>query len=262
MRRRPRLGQHFLHDPQIIGRIIAALAPTPGQRVLEIGPGGGALSAPLLDSGCELHAVELDRSLAQALRERFGDHPRFSLHCGDALDFDLSALAASGAGRLRIIGNLPYQISTPLLFRLFDCADVIEDMHLMLQREVADRLCADPGARDYGRLSVAAHFQCRIERLFTVAPGAFKPPPAVRSTVLRLRPCAAEQRAQGAGMMPALLRAAFGQRRKTLGRALAALISAERLRGLDIDPKERAERLSPVQFALIATALADEGAAR
>ena len=260
--RRPRLGQHFLHERRIIGRIISALAPGPGQRVVEIGPGGGALTAPLLDSGCELHAVELDRSLSAALTARFGTHPRFSLYCDDALDFDFRALAGSGTGSLRIIGNLPYQISTPLLFALFSCAEVIEDMHLMLQREVADRLCAEPGGRDYGRLSVAAHFQCQVERLFPVAPGAFKPPPAVRSAMLRLRPKTAAQRAQGGGMLPCVLRAAFGQRRKTLGRALAALLPAERLRELGIDPAERAERLAPAQFAAIAEMLADKGQVR
>ncbi len=262
MMRRPRLGQHFLHDRRIIGRIISALAPGPGQRVVEIGPGGGALTAPLLDSGCELHAVELDRSLAAELTARFGSHPRFSLYCGDVLDFDFRVLAGAGAGSLRIIGNLPYQISTPLLFALFSCADVIEDMHLMLQREVADRLCAEPGGRDYGRLSVATHFQCQVERLFPVAPGAFKPPPAVRSAVLRLRPRAAEQRAWGGGMLPCVLRAAFGQRRKTLGRSLATLLPAERLRDLGIDPAERPERLAPAQFAAIAAAMSDDARTR
>ena len=177
IRARKRFGQHFLHDPQVLARIVAAVAPAPGERLLEIGPGTGALTAQLLAHTPRLDAIEIDRDLAGALRAKWGE--RLVLHEGDALEFDYGALARMRGGALRIVGNLPYNISTPLLFRLLDSADHLVDLHVMLQKEVIDRLAAEPGSGDYGRLTVMLAPRLAITRLFDVGPGAFQPPPRV-----------------------------------------------------------------------------------
>ena len=258
--RRKRFGQHFLHDPAVIARIVAALAPQPGEHLVEIGPGRGALTERLLACpGCTLDAIEIDRDLAAALGPRFSGCARCTLHECDALRFDFTALARARGGRLRILGNLPYNISTPLMFHLLDHAAVISDLTVMLQREVALRLAAAPGTRDYGRLTVMLAPQVEVVRLFDVGPGAFQPPPRVWSAVVRLsvrdRPSFAVSR-----HFAPVVAAAFNQRRKTLRNALSHLLSREAISACGIDPGTRPERLTPQDFNSLATALDRAGA--
>jgi 16S rRNA (adenine1518-N6/adenine1519-N6)-dimethyltransferase len=250
---RKRFGQHFLHDSAAIARILAAIDTRNGDRVLEIGPGRGALTAPLLASGCDLHVVEIDRDLAAQLQQRFGAQVNFHLHAGDALKLDLATLAGPEARAWRVVGNLPYNISTPLLFHLLAQRQAIADLHVMLQREVIERMTAPPGGRDYGRLTVMLAPYFEIERLFDIDPGAFAPPPQVWSAVARLRPRgtvtpAVDER------YARVVAAAFAQRRKTLRNALRELVSAESMRIVGIDPGQRAEQLTPAQFATLAQA--------
>lgn len=253
--RRRRFGQHFLHDPAVIARIVAALAPQPGEHLVEIGPGRGALTEKLFTcAGCTLDAIEIDRDLAAALRPRFTDPARGALHGCDALSFDFTALARARGGKLRILGNLPYNISTPLLFHLLDHAAAISDLTIMLQREVAARLAAAPGTRDYGRLTVMLAPQVEAVRLFEVGPGAFQPPPRVWSAVVRL----AVRTQPSFAVSPhfaSLVSAAFNQRRKTLRNALSHLLSREAISACGIDPGVRPERLTPEDFNRLATAL-------
>jgi len=253
--RRKRFGQHFLHDPQVLERIVGALDPRPGDHLVEIGPGRGALTAALLrSSGCTFDAIEIDRDLAAGLRERFGSSPRWVLHESDALKFDFAALARERGGRLRIVGNLPYNISTPLLFRLLAQAAAIVDLTVMLQREVVARLAALPGEADYGRLTVMLAPHLQVQRLFDVGPGAFQPPPRVWSAVVRLsvRPsplfAISPHYAQ-------LVAAAFAQRRKTLRNALSQMLTREQISACALDPGARPETLAPHEFNTLALAL-------
>jgi 16S rRNA (adenine1518-N6/adenine1519-N6)-dimethyltransferase len=253
--RRRRFGQHFLHDPAVIGRIVEALAPRAGEHLVEIGPGRGALTRALLGfDGCTLDAIEIDRDLATQLRARFPPTAGWALHQGDALEFDYSELAQRRGGRLRIVGNLPYNISTPLLFRLLAHAAAIADLTVMLQREVVARLTASPGDRDYGRLTVMLVPQTRIERLFDVGPGAFQPPPRVWSAVVRFTVRAAPLFAVSPSF-GAVVAAAFAQRRKTLRNALSQLLSREQISACGIDPAVRPETLSAQAFNSLAEAL-------
>lgn len=238
MKRRPRLGQHFLTDASVIQEIISTAAPGAGEHFVEIGPGRGALTGPLLAAGAIVHAVEIDRVLAQELRERFPDE-RLTLHRADALDFDYAALRVPG---LRLIGNLPYYLSTPLLFRLLESAAGFRDMTVMLQREVAERLCAPPGSRRYGRLSVTAAARCRAEPCFSVAPGAFEPRPKVHSMVVRLTPDS-RCRIGRPDAFARVVRQAFSQRRKTIANALRGLADREQIAAAGIDPTLRAEQI-------------------
>ncbi len=249
-RPKKRFGQHFLRDRGVVARIVAALAPQPGDRVVEIGPGTGALTRELLARLPHLDAVELDRDLIARLESEF-PRERFTLHPGDALKFDFCRLAA-GDGRLRLVGNLPYNISTPLLFHLLDQAHCVQDMLFMLQKEVVQRLAASPGGKDYGRLSVMIQYRCAVEKLFDVAPGAFNPPPKVDSAVVRLVPHQAPPVAVDDPERFALLvRAAFASRRKTLRNNLKGLLSAEQIAAVGIDPGRRAETLSLSEFAAL-----------
>jgi 16S rRNA (adenine1518-N6/adenine1519-N6)-dimethyltransferase len=251
-RPRKRFGQNFLVDPNIVRRIIAAIAPRADDVMVEIGPGRGALTYALLEHVEHLHVVEIDRDLAAALAQR-GPSERLSVHLGDALEFDFAAL---GKG-LRVVGNLPYNISSPLLFRLLDYAPAIADIHVMLQREVVERMVARPGTADYGRLSVMLAYRFEIERLFRVPPGAFRPQPKVESAFARLRPRpAASPRAKNESLFARVVTLAFGQRRKTLRNALAPLADAERLRAAGIDPSARGETLAVGDFVALADALA------
>jgi len=252
--RRKRFGQHFLHDPAVIEHIVRAVDPRAGDHLVEIGPGRGALTGSLLGSGCTLDAIEIDRDLAARLRERFGASPCWALHEGDALEFDFGALARERAGRLRIVGNLPYNISTPLLFRLLAQAAAIGDLTVMLQREVVARLAAAPGDDDYGRLTVMLAPLAEVQRLFDVGPGAFQPPPRVWSALVRLtmRP---------APLFPfsphyaAVVAAAFAQRRKTLRNGLSQMLTREQISACGIDPGARPETLPPQAFNTLAQAL-------
>ena len=253
--RRKRFGQHFLHDPGAIARIAGALAPRAGDHLVEIGPGRGALTQALLAyADCTLDAIEIDRDLAARLAPGFGSGERQALHVGDALDFDFAGLAARRGGRLRIVGNLPYNISTPLLFHLLAHADAIADIHVMLQREVVARLAAAPGGGDYGRLTVMLAPHVAIERLFDLGPGAFQPPPKVWSAVARLTVLPAPRFAVSPRYAE-VVRAAFAHRRKTLRNALARLMTREQIAACGLDPGVRPETLTPEEFNTLALAL-------
>jgi len=230
----------------VIARIVAAIGLAPGDAAVEIGPGQGALTQRLLEAAGGLEVIEIDRDLAALLRNRYAGQPRFVLHEADALQVDWRAMAAARGARLRLIGNLPYNISTPLLFRVLQAADAILDMHFMLQREVVDRIVAAPGTAAYGRLTVMLAPRVSAARLLDVGPGAFR---VVRMVVL-------EQPPQWAGspLYAAVVTAAFGQRRKTLRNALSRFLTAQQIGALGIDPGLRAETLTPLQFGALAQA--------
>ncbi|MER3547114.1 MAG: 16S rRNA (adenine(1518)-N(6)/adenine(1519)-N(6))-dimethyltransferase [Rhodanobacteraceae bacterium] len=247
-------GQHFLHERAIIERIVAAIDPTPGECLVEIGPGEGALTLPLLDKAHALTAIELDAELIEPLRERTRAHGELKIIHADVLKTDLTALA--GGKKLRLAGNLPYYVSSPILFHCLQHARVVRDMHFMLQKEVVDRMVAAPGSKTYGRLSVMLQLACKIEPLLHVPAGAFRPPPKVESAVVRLIPLAPSQ-LPDAHLMPAIekiVRAAFGQRRKTLANALSGTLDARAIIVAGIDPKTRAETLTPQQYVALARA--------
>jgi len=259
-RARKRFGQNFLSDAGIIQSIVRAIAPAPGQNLVEIGPGLGALTEQLLQAtGGHLQAVELDRDLVSILRTQFFNYPDFIIHSGDALKFDFGSLAINQPP-LRIVGNLPYNISTPLIFHLLEYADQILDMHFMLQKEVVDRLAAAPNSKAYGRLGVMVQYYCAVEPLLNVPPSAFKPQPKVQSAVVRLRPhqtppCPADDPVQ----LGQLVRQAFGQRRKTLQNNLKGLVSREQMEQLDIDPGCRAETLALEDFVALSNLISSSG---
>ncbi len=247
-RARKRFGQHFLHDGNIIERILRVLDPQPGDRLLEIGPGRGALTYPLLQRCDRLVAVELDRELAPVLQQQAAAHGQLEVINADILEFDLSSL---GEGRrLRVLGNLPYNISTPLMFHLLESAHLIRDMHFMVQKEVALRIVANPGDSNYGRLSVMLRQQCLCGYLFDVAPGCFNPPPRVDSAVVRMTPHQEALYDVGdQAVFSAIVQAAFGQRRKTIANSLKSLLDRETIAACDIDPGLRAENLDVADFA-------------
>jgi 16S rRNA (adenine1518-N6/adenine1519-N6)-dimethyltransferase len=253
---RKRFGQHFLHDPGVIERIARAVNPGPEDHLLEIGPGRGALTHLLLrEPYASFDAVEIDRDLAQNLRPTIALARAATLHECDALDFDFADLAKARGGQLRVIGNLPYNISTPLLFRLIAAAPAILDLHVMLQREVVARMAAAPGTSEYGRLTVMLAPWVSVEQLFEIGPGAFKPAPRVWSAVARLtvRPqpafAVAPQFAQ-------VVTTAFSQRRKTLRNALRSLLEARDIEACGVDPQVRAETLAPEVFNRLALRVA------
>lgn len=252
-------GQHFLHERSVIDRIVAAIAPQAGERVVEIGPGEGALTLPLLRAAGRLTAIELDTDLIEPLRERAAAIGTLDIIHADVLKVDLTALAAGG--KLRLAGNLPYYVSSPILFHCLAHADALTDMHFMLQKEVVDRMAAAPGSKVYGRLSVMLQLACRVEPLFNVAPGAFRPPPKVDSAVVRLRPLPAPERPAPhlAHAIESVVRAAFGQRRKTLANALRGVLDADAIRTAGVDPGARAETLAPQVFVELAQRVAESG---
>ena len=246
-----RFGQHFLHDPQVIERIVRSINPQPDEVVVEIGPGLGALTEPLLQRLGRLHVVEIDRDVVPHLLAVCGEAPGLQLHLADALKFDYGTLAAPGT-KLRLVGNLPYNISTPLLFHLLQFAPQVRDMHFMLQKEVVDRLTAVPDTDDYGRLTVTVAARAQADYLFGVGPGAFNPPPRVDSAVVRITPRPAPFVIDDLRCYDELVTASFSQRRKTLANGLRKLLPAEQISALGIDPRVRGETLSPEQFALLA----------
>ncbi|MGH8297592.1 MAG: 16S rRNA (adenine(1518)-N(6)/adenine(1519)-N(6))-dimethyltransferase RsmA, partial [Steroidobacteraceae bacterium] len=254
-RPRKRFGQHFLHDPAVIGRIAAAIAPASGDALVEIGPGRGALTGRLLQSGCgTLDAIEIDRDLAALLRGEWGGDSRFTLHEADALRVDFSALARQRGQSLRIVGNLPYNISTPLLFHVLKSVRHLQDLHVMLQREVIARMAARPGDSAYGRLTVMLSPWVQVERLFDVGPGAFQPPPQVWSAVARLT-VRVPPAFQLNPAFPAVVAAAFAHRRKTLRNALRGLATVQQIERCGVDPATRPETVSPDLFNAIAGAV-------
>ena len=253
---RKRFGQNFLHDPAVIARIIACINPKPGEHVVEIGPGQGAITAPLLARCGRLVVIEIDRDLAARLAERFPAN-EVTIVQQDVLTIDFPALAASLGGELRIVGNLPYNISTPILFQLLESAHVVRDQHVMLQKEVVDRMLAPEGSRLYGRLSVMLQARYRMARCLKVPPGAFRPAPKVDSAVVRMEPIATH--AVGIDdwhVFSALVLAAFSQRRKMLRNALSAHAREIDWESLNIAPTQRAEELPVGTFIRLANALA------
>jgi 16S rRNA (adenine1518-N6/adenine1519-N6)-dimethyltransferase len=253
---RKRFGQNFLVDPHYVARIVAAIDPQPGDPLVEVGPGLGALTRPLIARCGHLHAVEIDRDLAARLAGEFTTEA-LSLHVADALTFDFSTLGE----RLRIVGNLPYNISSPLLFHLAQYAERIVDLHVMLQKEVVARMTAEPGTPDYGRLTVMLQAKFSVRRLFVVPPGAFSPAPKIDSAVARLTPLgAARPDIADTALFARVVAAAFGQRRKTLRNALGELCDPSLLRAVGIDPAARGETLATADFVRLANALAGAAA--
>jgi 16S rRNA (adenine1518-N6/adenine1519-N6)-dimethyltransferase len=249
---RKRFGQNFLVSTGIVAKIVEAIHPQPGDILVEIGPGLGALTDPLLARLEHLHVVEIDRDLIARLRELFAPD-RLAIHEGDALAFDFGSLGTN----LRIVGNLPYNISTPLLFHLAASADAVRDMHFMLQREVVERMVAPPGGSAYGRLSVMLQYRFEMERLFLVPPGAFNPAPKVESAVVRMTPRPRQAlTAVDENMLEEVVKAAFSQRRKMLRNTLRERLREEDWAALGIDPKRRAEELAVGDYLRIANRLA------
>ncbi len=254
-RARKRFGQNFLRDEDIIAQIVDAIRPLAQDHLVEIGPGQGALTELLVASGCRLDVIELDRDLVPGLLAAFSLQPRFRLHSADALRFDFASLT-DGPAQLRVVGNLPYNISTPLIFKLLENAPAIQDMHFMLQLEVVERLAAVPGNKNWGRLGIMAQYHCQVENLFEVPPGAFTPQPRVQSAIVRLTPWRQSPWAPcDEPKLRQLVQAAFAQRRKTLRNNLKGFIDEGELTSLGIDPGARAETLQLEQFIDITNAI-------
>ncbi|NIP17469.1 MAG: 16S rRNA (adenine(1518)-N(6)/adenine(1519)-N(6))-dimethyltransferase RsmA [Xanthomonadales bacterium] len=255
-RARRRFGQNFLTDDRVIGRIVEAIDPGPGDLILEIGPGRGALTAPLVASGAEVHALEIDRDLARALSEDSTLSGRLTVHECDALKVNTGDIA--GGRPYRLAGNLPYNISTPLLFHVLEQDLLPRDMHFMLQNEVVVRIAAAPGGRDYGRLSVMSQNRCRVTPLFTIGPESFQPRPRVQSRLVRMEPLA--EPLSGAGLIEPLasvVKAAFAMRRKTLRNSLCSLFGEDELLRAGVDPGLRAEQVGLEQFIALAGLLGE-----
>ena len=252
---RKRFGQNFLRDESVIEAIARAIAAAEPDHLVEIGPGEGVLTQALIGSGCQLDAIELDRDLRTRLLATFSTYPRFTLHSADALKFDFAALSVDKKP-LRVVGNLPYNISTPLIFKLLEQAEVIADMHFMLQLEVVERLAASPGSKDWGRLGVMAQFQCEVEQLFEVPPEAFYPPPKVQSAVVRLTPHSESPYPDvDRESLSKVVTQAFSQRRKTLRNNFKGTLEDSDFDALQIYPSARAETLSIDHFVKITTHL-------
>jgi len=251
-RPKKRFGQHFLTDRHYLGRIVAAIDPRQGQPMVEIGPGSGLMTAELAPRVGRLHVVEIDRDLAAGLRARFPAE-QVAVHEADALEFDFASLPSP----LRVVGNLPYNVSSPILFRMAEIAGRLADCVFMLQREVVDRMVAAPDTPDYGRLSVMLQYRFAMGMAFKVPPGAFTPPPKVDSAVVRMAPLPAGRlRARDEARFADVVAAAFGQRRKTLRNATRALVPAEAFEKVGIDPGRRGETLSVEEFVRLSDATA------
>ena len=248
---RKRFGQNFLHDVGIIRRIVACIAPKEGQRIVEIGPGKGALTEGIISATKRMDVVELDRDLIPILRVNLFRYPDLTVHEADAMKFDFSTLATEG--NIRVVGNLPYNISTPLIFHLLSYAEKIDDMHFMLQKEVVVRLAARPGDSLYGRLSVMTQYYCQVESLFIVGPESFDPPPKVDSAIVRMTPHKTRPFvAQDLKTLEDMVRIGFHQRRKTLRNNYKGVLNDADFEALGIDPSLRPERLDVEDFVNIA----------
>jgi 16S rRNA (adenine1518-N6/adenine1519-N6)-dimethyltransferase len=254
-RPRKRFGQHFLIDPGVINAIVDAIAPDENDVIVEIGPGSGAITVPIAKRCGHLHAIELDRDLAARLRTQFAGSERVSIHEADALSFDYSTLGS----KLRIIGNLPYNISTPLMFHLLEQRDLISDMHFMLQKEVVDRMAAEPGSKAFGRLTIMLGCYLDIDGLFDVDRSSFDPPPAVTSAIVRMRPKpSADIHIKDGHFLSGLVAAAFSKRRKTLRNALKSYATEDDLRALDIDPGLRPENIAISDWVALSNHLGEK----
>ena len=252
-RARKRFGQHFLADPGVVQAIVDAIAPSANDVIVEIGPGTGAITRPLAARAAHLHAVELDRDLATALEREFVDASNVTVHRADALAFDFAQFGRS----LRIVGNLPYNISTPLLFHLLEYQKTICDMHFMLQKEVVDRIIAEPGSKAYGRLGIMLGCHLEADALFDVARDAFEPPPAVTSSVVRLRPLAHPPDIADEALLGRLVAAAFSKRRKTLRNALRDVVEPDELIAAGLEPSNRPEQVSIDAWIALANQVAN-----
>jgi len=254
---RKRFGQNFLHDQGVIDRIIAAIHPQANEHILEIGPGQGALTRPLATAGARLDLVELDRDLAAFLQQTLGSDPNITLYQQDILKFDLNQLT-SEPGSLRVIGNLPYNISTPVLFYLLQKHELIKDMTFMLQLEVVHRMAAQVGDKNYGRLGLMLQYYCEVKHLFNVPSAAFTPRPKVSSAIVQLIPHRQfPVQAKDPALLHIVIRTAFNQRRKTLKNSLKAIISEDELNALPLDTSLRPENLSLADYVLISDALTE-----
>ncbi len=249
---RKRFGQNFLRDQQIIQRIVQSINPQPDQHMIEIGPGQGAMTIPVLKLAKVMTAIELDRDLITPLQNAAVGIGALQIISADALTVNFAELAAGRS--FRVIGNLPYNISSPLIFHLMEQLDCIIDMHFMLQKEVVDRMAAGPGSKIYGRLSVMVQARCSVESLFKVPPTAFHPVPKVDSAIVRLQPHATQLSGEMLRTLETLTRAAFSARRKTLGNGLHGLLSEIEIAACGVDPKRRAETLSQAEFQKLAQA--------
>ncbi len=257
-RPRKRFGQNFLHDPGVIHRIVQAIAPQPGDNLVEIGPGQGAITTELLPLLGRMHAIELDRDLVGPLAQRCTSLGELTIHSTDALKFDFATLAEPDRP-LRVVGNLPYNISTPLLFHLLDQAAHIKDMHFMLQKEVVERMAAAPGSKSYGRLTVMLQARARVTSLFHIGPGAFNPPPKVDSAFVRLQPWETPPyRIDDWEVFGRVVAQAFSQRRKTLRNSLKQLLDEGTIIAARLDPGCRPEQLSVADFATLSNLVAME----
>ena len=255
-RARKRFGQNFLTDQAVVGAIVDAIAPERGQLIVEIGPGQAALTRPLAASGAELHLVEIDRDLAARLEQELRDQENVHLHCADALKLDFGEL--TGHRRFRLVGNLPYNISTPLLFHVLQWSGHIQDMYFMLQQEVVDRMAAQPGSKAWGRLSVMCQYHCSVTRLFDVPPTAFTPAPRVQSAIVRLAPRIEPPADVGnKAAFDRLVSRAFAMRRKTLRNNLKGLLASTEIESLGIDPGRRPETLSLEELAALSRLIQD-----
>ena len=249
------LGQHFLHDAGIVERIVQAVNPKPSESLVEIGPGQGAITFPLLRRHGALTVIEFDRDLITPLSEASRGMGDLTVIHKDVLKVDFGKLA--GEGQVRVVGNLPYNISTPILFHVLEHSEAIVDMHFMLQKEVVERMASPPGSKVYGRLSVMLQAVCKVIPLFDVPPGAFRPPPKVDSAVVRLLPRpAAEVGIADPALFEHLVRDAFGQRRKTLRNAVQALCTSDDIVAAGLRPEARAEQLAVAEFIALANHLA------
>ena len=246
---RKRFGQNFLTDQSVLHDIITAIDPRPDDAMVEIGPGLAAMTRLLLERLDELHVVELDRDLVERLNKTF-DPKRLHVHSGDALKYDFAALAPAG-GKLRVVGNLPYNISSPLLFHLAEMAPLVQDQHFMLQKEVVERMVAPPGSKTYGRLSVMLQWRYHMDLLFVVPPTAFDPPPQVDSAIVRMIPLAAPLACDGA-RLEAVVQKAFSQRRKVLRNCVAGMFTEADLESVGIDPQARAETVGLEAYVALA----------
>ena len=254
-RARKRFGQNFLHDQGIIHRIARSVRPRKNDHIVEIGPGQGALTEAMLEPDVRLDAIELDRDLVPILQQKFQDEENFHLHQGDALQFDFASLQLADE-HLRVVGNIPYNISTPLIFRLLEQHHLIKDMHFMLQLEVVQRMSATPRGKNYGRLGIMCQYYCQVDMLFEVPPEAFDPRPKVNSAIVRLTPhTQLPHPANDIKKLDSVLRSAFNMRRKTLRNSLKPLLSEQALEALDINPLARPETLSLEEFVNISNSL-------